>query len=291
MENRAICEDNKSFDIYLVKVNDQTVYGCEKKERAKEIVDRLNKIFLDPHRDLDFITPSYINNKYVVCCPKVRKNVGEVTYLFDTSNGARGFRSYPAKLYESSNWSDSVYPEEQTAILEISHSATAPWHEALTIANSIRSAVKLNFPDALGNENITQLKKPDNYSGEIANIISQSAKCEYYGVPCQGTQPGRTSPCPEIGFNAQNILNTNTYNEEVFHPQDLTAAITPTSNWFDNYLNKYIRVTNLADEKKSIVVRVTDMAPRGKGIELSYRAWVEIGRPSGPDTVKLELMK
>lgn len=47
-----------------------------------------------------------------------------------------------------------------------------------------------------------------------------------------------------------------------------------------------MRVTNLSNNK-SIVVRVTDIAPPGKGIELSYRAWDSIGRPSGDNTVSI----
>lgn len=291
MNNLAILEYNASFEIYSVKVNDLTVYGNEDKAKAELVVKRLNRIFGDENRDLDFITPSFAAGKYIVCCPRVRLDIGEQTYLYDASNGARGWRSYPAKLYEPTNWVDSELPSKQTAILEIEESSKAPWYNALVIANSIRAAIKLNYPAANGNESCKQLNKPNNISSDISIIISEGAHCEYYGVPCQGTRPGRTSPCPEIGFDAGNILNPFTEIGEVFHPQDLTAAITPSYNWHGNYMNMFIKVTNLADPSKSIVVRVTDRAPARKGIELTYRAWVEIGRPVGTNSVRLELMK
>ena len=104
------------------------------------------------------------------------------------------------------------------------------------------------------------------------------------------TQPGKTSTCPEIGFLAQNILSAMTANGEVFHPQGLTAAMTSTNSWNTTYRNKFVKVTNLSNTSKSIVVKVTDTAPANRGIELSYRAWVSIGKPSGANSVKIELM-
>lgn len=289
MANTATTVYNHNYMIYEVKVNGITVYGTESASQANTIRDRLNRIFSDSNRDLDFITPSYANGYYVVCCPKVRGNVGEVTYLYDT-NGSDGWRSYPEKLYEPTNWADSSSASGQTAILTISSLVTAPWHSALYTANLIRSAISLNFNDASGSASCRQLYVPSNTGGTVASTISSSARCDFYGVPCQGTQPGTTSSCPELGYAAQNILNTTTGIGEVFHPQDLTAAITSSNSWSVLYRNKFVKVTNLSDTSKSIVVRITDTAPAGKGIELSYRAWASIGKPSGNGTVKIELM-
>ncbi|HBB29412.1 MAG TPA: hypothetical protein DC000_09235 [Clostridiales bacterium] len=96
---------------------------------------------------------------------------------------------------------------------------------------------------------------------------------------------------PELGFSAQNILNTftSTATNEVFHPQDLTAALTTSNDLFWNYVGKFVKVTNISTYK-SIIVKITDAAPSGKGIELAYRPWVEIGRPLGNGAVKVELM-
>ncbi|SCY89526.1 RlpA-like double-psi beta-barrel domain-containing protein [Alkaliphilus peptidifermentans] len=291
MSNSATATYNSNFQIYEVKVNEKMVFGTDNSTQANTIRDRLNRIFADPNRDLDFITPSYANGSYVVCCPKVRSNVNEITYLYDTSNGSNGWRHYKEKLYEPTNWADSTSASGQTSILTISNSTTAPWYNALHTANLIRSAIKLNFNDALGRSTCRQLEVPSNTKATVARVISNSARCDVYGIPCQGTEPGKTSACSELGWRAQNISNTYTWiDTEVFHPQDLTAAMTSTNNWHSTYKNKFVKVTNLSNTSKSIIVKVTDKAPAGKGIELSYRAWVEIGRPLDNNSVKIELM-
>ncbi|KXG75854.1 hypothetical protein [Thermotalea metallivorans] len=243
MPNSATVAYNSNYGIYEVKVNGKVVYGTENSTQANTIKDRLNRIFTDSNRDLDFITPSYANGSYVVCCPKVRSNVNEITYLYDTSDGSNGWRHYKEKLYEPTHWADSTSASGQTAILTISNSTTAPWYNALYTANLIRSAITLNFNDAGGNITCRQLKVPSNTKGTVVSVISNSARCDVYGVPCQGTEPGTTSACPELGYRAQNILNTTTLSGEVFHPQDLTAAITSSDNWYTLYNNKFVKVT------------------------------------------------
>lgn len=289
MSNSAVTSYNSNFDVYEVKVNGIMVNGYTSSSTANTVRDRLNRIFSDSNRDLDFITPSYNGTNYVVCCPKVRKNVGEKTYFYDNSNNASS-NYYPEKLYEPTNWENSSSSDHQTAILEIDSSVTAPWDSALIVANLIRSAIKLNFSDAAGRRDCAQLSRPSNNDSSVDKTIADKARCEYYGVPCQGSTSGTTSPCPEIGFSAENILNKTTGIGEVFHPQDLTAAMTSSNSWSSLYRNKYVKVTNRANSK-SIVVRITDTAPANKGIELSYRAWATIGKPAGANTVKIELMR
>ncbi|WP_374214157.1 RlpA-like double-psi beta-barrel domain-containing protein [Candidatus Desulfosporosinus nitrosoreducens] len=68
------------------------------------------------------------------------------------------------------------------------------------------------------------------------------------------------------------MLNATTGNGEVFHLQCLTAAMNSTNSWNSTYRNKFVKVTNLSNTSKSIVVKVTDTAPANRGIELSYRA-------------------
>lgn len=287
-DNNATVTYESGLQTYYVRVNGTMVYATDDKSRADIIASRLNALFSDKDRDLDFITPSFANGMYVVTCPLVRKNVGQVTYLYDT-NGSDGWRSYPEKLYEPTNWNDTR-DKNQTAITTILTSeSTRPWYSALSIANNIRRAINLNFPDANGNTKCKELITPSNTGSTPISVISNSAICDYYGLPCQGTEPGTHSTCPEIGFPAENILNVYTRNGEVFHPQGLTAAMTPTNKWSTDYMNKFVKVTNLSNSK-SIIVRVTDEAPANRGIELSYRAWVEIGKPSGANSVKIELM-
>lgn len=289
MSNLASVSYNPNYNLYEVTINGIMINAYESSTTANTIKDRLNLNFNDSNRDLDFITPSHNGTNYVVCCPKVKMNIGEKTYLYDsTSNASNNY--YPEKLYESTNWNDSTSSSSQTAILEIDNSCTAPWYDALVIANSIRSAINLNFHDAAGHSNCTQLFTPQNNNSSIASTIAASTRCDFYGIPCQGTEPGINSNCPELGYPAENISNVTTGIGEVFHPQDLTAAMTTTNNWSSLYRNKYVKVTNLSDASKSIIVRITDTAPANKGIELSYRAWAVIGKPCGNNTVKIELM-
>lgn len=274
-------------DIYGLYINGKYITS-DTFSRVDAIKIRLNYIFSDRNRDLDFITPSYYNGQYVVVCPRVRKNVGQVTYLYDT-NSSDGWRQYPEKLYEPTVW-DNSGGTNQTAILTAS--GAIPWAEALSLANSIRAAVVPNFASALGDNPLKPLIVPTNRGASVQSVISSSAYAAFYGHPCQGTQPGTVSgSCSGYSdLNSyQNILNVNTGSGEVLHPVDLTCAMTSTNNWNSTYRNKFIKVTNRSNNQ-SIIVKVTDTAPANTGVELTYRAWVSIGKPSGSGTVKIELM-
>ncbi|MDO3408543.1 hypothetical protein QWJ34_02045 [Saccharibacillus sp. CPCC 101409] len=265
---------------YNLLVNSSFIYSGTLSQ-MNAIRDRLNYIFSDTNRDLDFITPSYANGSYVVSCPRVRKNTGQVTYLYSGS-------SYPEKLYEPSNW-ENTGGVGQTAILTITDSST-PWVSALLIANRLRNAVIPNFSGADGSNPLKALIVPSNKLAS-SSIISSNASCEFYGHPCQGTNPGTTSS--DCGYgdltSYQNILNVTVGNGEVLHPGDLTCAMTSSNSWSSLYRNKFIKVINKASNQ-SIVVRVTDTAPANRGVELTYRAWVSIGKPMGSNTVQIELM-
>ena len=139
MANTATRVYNSTTKKYDIKVNGNTVYSLANSGQATTITDRLNRIFGDTNRDLDFITPSYTGSSYVVCCPKVRKNAGQKTYLKDGS-------SIAMKLYENTIWNDDTSNNaNQTAILTIPSGTVAPWYEALKIANKIRDYVTGNF--------------------------------------------------------------------------------------------------------------------------------------------------
>ncbi|MEK3763263.1 septal ring lytic transglycosylase RlpA family protein [Paenibacillus sp. FSL P4-0338] len=275
-------------DVYGLYINGKYIVG-DTFSRVDAVKQRLNYIFADPNRDLDFITPSYENGQYVISCPRVRRNVGQVTYLYDT-NGSDGWKQHPSKLYEPTHWSNSGASTTQTAIMTAS--GPMPWHNALLTANQIRAAVNPNFASAAGDNPLKALVAPTNTGASVQSVISSSARCDFYGHPCQGTAAGTTSPSCS-GYSDlsayQNISNTTVGNGEVLHPVDLTCAMTSTNSWSSTYRNKYIKVTNLSNNQ-SIVVRVTDTAPANRGVELTYRAWVGIGKPSGANSVKIELM-
>jgi len=283
MANTATVVYNSAAPGYDVRVNGTAVTTRTSSAEANLIRDRLNLIFSDTNRDLDFITPTYANGSYAVCCPLVRKNAGQTTYF--ASGG-----SHPEKLYESTNWSDSGIAATQSAILTIPSGATAPWYDALAIANLIRKSISLNFNDANGKSSCQQLVVPANKKATVASVISASAQLEYYGEQCQGSTSAASVACPHTGISVQKIQNPYTFNGEVFHPQGLTAAMTSTNNWNTTYKDKFVKVTNLANTSKSIVVRVTDKAPANKGIELSFRAFQELGASNGVGKVKIELM-
>ncbi len=284
MANTATSNYNTNEGIYEVKVNGTVVAGRSNSSEATTIKDRLNKIFSDPNRDLDFIIPSYVNGQYVICCPLVRKNQGHKTYFYDTTSNATN-NYYDEKLYEPTNWQDGSTAALQSAIMTIPSTVTAPWYDALVTANLIRKSITLNSADASGSTSCRQLIKPTNIKS-TSTVVSNSVSGQVYGVPCQGTQAGTTSICPELGYPAQNILSAVCSNGEVFHPQDLVCALTLSNSWSSTYRNKFIKITNTSTNK-SIVVRVVDTAPANKGVELSYRAWISIDKPS---TVKFEVM-
>lgn len=274
-------------NIYGLYVNGSYIMSAEY-SRVDAVKTRLNYIFSDPNRDLDFITPSFANDYYVVSCPLVRQNVNDITYLYDT-DGSNGWRNYPEKLYEPTNWSN-VGTQDQSAIVTMT-SSYSPWVDAILIANKIREAVIPNFASAKGDTQLTPLILPDNQNNAVASVVSSSAYSAFYGHPCQGTDPGTYSnDCGYADLSSyQNILNVTSGSGEVFHPGDLTCALTSTNNWNTLYRNKFLKVTNLSNNN-SIVVKATDTAPPNKGVELTYRAWVSIGKPSGSNTVKVELM-
>jgi len=213
--------------------------------------------------ELGIPTPNQLRKTRKGRAGKMQAHWGDATY-------------YPEKLYESTNWQDSTTPAEQTAIatiLSTDQPNQPPWVTALEYANNIRGVINLNFNDAVGRSQCQNLYVPSNISDSVTSVISNSARCDVYGVPCQGTQPGTYSDCPELGFPAENIASTHTGSftgTEVFHPQDLTAALTSSNNWYSNYKGKFIKVTNISNGMW-IVVRVTDQAPAGTGVELAYR--------------------
>lgn len=269
-----------------VYVNNILVYTCPTAADATSMKNALNDILGDTNRDLDFVTPTYIEgtNQYAVCCPLVRANQNEVTYFFNDS-----YPKVSRKLYNTSNASVFTGKSKRTLIYKIPSSVSAPWHEALILANNIRYAAKLHYNCLKENSPhlLQKLVDPTNTSNVVDKVISTSCSCQFYGHPDQGTQQGANSWSSSMGCWVQNISSPICGNADVLHPQDITAAMTSTNKWNTTYKNKYVKVTT-SDGKKSIVVRVTDTAPANKGIELTWRAYHALGKPS---CVRVELMK
>ncbi|MDR1589053.1 MAG: septal ring lytic transglycosylase RlpA family protein [Oscillospiraceae bacterium] len=272
MANTATATYNSLIPGYEIKVNNSFVLIRTAQSEAFTIRDRLNLIFSDANRDLEFITASYTSGLYVVCGPLVRHNTGDTTYF-------NGNQSVPEKVYETTNWSDSGTASTQSAIVTITGTGSTPWLEAFQIANRIRAAINLNFNTIDGNSTCSTFVEPANKQSAVASVISSSAILQYYAAPTQGTTP------------TGNNLNKNVLNGEVLHSQDLTAAMTSTGQWHTLYQNKFVKVTNLQNVSKSLVVRVTDQAPTNQGIELTYRGYLELGSPgTGANKVKIELL-
>ena len=283
MANNATRVYNSTTKQYDIKVNGSTVYSLANSSQATTITARLNRIFADTNRDLDFITPSYINGSYVVCCPKVRKNAGQRTYLKDGSSVAM-------KLYENTIWNDDTSNNaNQTAILTIPSSATAPWHEAMTVANKIRDYVKANFNPLHGAQYIYRLQNPTNTATTVAKTLYTNADCNMFGEICQGVVNNDSHKCIHdyYGGVVERISGVLTANNEVFHPMDLLAAMSASD--YNKYNRKYVKVTY---GTKSIVVHVvTSMPSSASGIELSFAAWQALGYPPcNAGNVKIALM-
>lgn len=292
-------------NMHIVRVNNQEVHRLGSAQRANLMVERLNRIFKDKKRDLDFITPTFVRttgraevgNFYAVCCPIIRDGVG-ITHFHPVGR----HRPINRFLYETTNWKDSENVSEQTAIIGFGRDGgSKPWVTALQVANNIRSAIKLYFPDA-GKGKRTDQKKcyplhlPEKVNNVVERVLVARGECRHYGHPCQGKRPGTHSPnCREIGrpenialpySNLFVLRQPDTF--EVLHGQDLTCAV--KNDWYRSYKNRFLRVTNLAT-RESIVVRVTDIGPSMTGVELTNAAWNAISRAAGPGTVKVELLR
>ncbi|MGB8954943.1 MAG: hypothetical protein WCC10_06180 [Tumebacillaceae bacterium] len=204
-------------------------------------------------------------------------------------------------MYPVAECTDSDDPTKQTAILELyGNDSPAPWALALTMVNRIRRGIELHFPDASGIRKhptrCYELNVPPNRSGTVEKLLAAKAYCAVYAHPCQGKGSGSHAPkCVELGYPPENIINPFTAFSaepdqlEVLHGSDLTCAITRSNARYTQYKNRFIRVTNLSNGL-SVVVRVTDEAPRGRGVELTYAAWKAIGGPVDYNSVKVELM-
>lgn len=283
MANAASNVYNSTTKLYDIKVNNATVYSLSSSSQAATITARMNRIFADTNRDLDFITPSYVNGSYVVCCPKVRKNAGQKTYLHDGTSVAM-------KLYENTIWNDDTTNNaNQTAILTIPSTESAPWYKALMAANAIRNYVTANFTPLHGSKSIYRLQAPSNVSASTARTLYTKANCNMFGEICQGVYNDDSHKCSHsyYGAKVERISGKMTANGEVFHPMDLVAAMSAAD--YNMYNKKYMKVTY---GSKSIVVRiVTSMPSSASGIELSFAAWQALGYPScNNGNVTIQLM-
>ncbi len=265
MSNTVTIKNNKS-----IYINNTFVYTCSSVAKANEFKERLTVIFKDTSFDLDFITPTHYENSYAVCFARVMKNSGK-TYFYNDAHPVVERRLYTPSLHK---------------LYEIDSSVSAPWHEALKLANAIRNAATLNYDSVreTSKSSLLKLAVPTNTSSNVSKVISSSCSVQFYGHPDQGTEQGATSYSSSLGYRVENIAKPYCGNGDVLHPCDLTAAMTSTNGWSSTYKNKYVKVTN---GSKSIVVRITDVAPAGKGIELTWRAYELLGKPQN---AKIELM-
>lgn len=179
--------------------------GYNPGQRAEITADRLNTIFADAKRDLDFITPAWIGGDYVVASAHVRRGDGQVT-----------FKSYPNTIYED------LYDTNLNSICTVTAAdATAysmtPAALALSWARNIRGALQSSDLNCLGEpvKSSRQLVVPSqSYSG------NKNVTATYYGA-------------------GEQLLNPYTSNGEIFHTCDLTIA----SGLSDLPRNCWVKIT------------------------------------------------
>lgn len=265
---------DSTLGVYRVDINGKKGVSFVSQSDANTFKQRMDGLFSDPNRDLECITPSHNGSNYIIVCPLVRRNAGKYTYTTSAGHVSR-------QMYEPTYSNDSKN-KDQTLLYVVGSANTAPWNDALVIANIIRSCVNVHFANAGGNSTCPPLKVPTNTSGTVASVIkSGSIAYAYYGDPDQGNS-----------VNSNNkIYSFTTANGDILHPCDLTCALTSTGSWHTTYRNKFIKVTNL-DNNKSIVLRATDQAPAGMGVEPTYRPHKILNLTSGQGkNIKLELMR
>ena len=283
---------------YSLYINKYPIAICtdSNSTRINTIRDRLNVLFSDTNRDLDFITPSIEDNygSYVVCCPRVRRNIGQKTYLYHTESNPQNYY-IGEKLYEDTVFDTTLNSTTITGILTVTETSR-PWYWALVYANRIREAVYLNFAAAINNEfriRCNPFTMPSN-TGTTSSTLISAPYLSSYGNVCQGSEPGETSTCDcGTGYpnTVQNILNTSTSNNETFHPLGLTAAM--SENMLNSYINKFVKVTSVSDPTFSVVVRITDNGGNVSNsyIEVCDRVYRFLGKPgTGTGHVTVELM-
>ena len=174
-------------------------------QRAEVTAGRLNTIFADTKRELDFITPAWISSDYVVASAHVRRGDGQLT-----------FKNYPYTIYED------LYDTNLNLICTVTTAdATSygmnPAALALNWARNIRGALQSSDLNCL-NEHVNssrQLIVPtQSYVG------NKNVTATYYGM-------------------GEQLLNPYTSNGEIFHTCDLTIA----SGLSDLPRNCWVKVT------------------------------------------------
>lgn len=231
------------------------------KNRATIICNTLNNLFDNyPGADLDFITPSYMNNCYVVAWSGVKWFEDKSFSTTTTNHGTTYENLYASCQINNAHYDDnyaySSRADNFMVLATVTNDDTQAygipaWELALKWANAIRSPIngwncgKDCTKQSVFEENfaltIPQLKTPTQSISQTASNLG----CTIYGL-------GEKLP----GFNTGNM--------DLFHTCDLTIAQSPYRKL--GY-NKWVKITY---NGKSVVARVTDQSslPENK-IDLS----------------------
>lgn len=246
-----------------VLVNNTTVMGLTTASgtadinRASIIADRLNTIFGQSTRDLDFITVGYVNGYYALIASDVYRGSGPTWFV----DNYCGFQCAP---YEDVNGdrkiSENLYSDQVTLIATVTDADTTSrqWEHAFAWAQNVRGAI--NAIDALGNS-VGTLPSASR-TIESPGTVLASGEGAFFGLPTQGTSK----------YDADNICcATLNSGQEIFHPMDLIVAMN-NSSW----RNKWVEVEYPATGKR-VVCRAIDYSPRAA--ELSNGAAKAVGYP------------
>lgn len=212
-------------------------------QRAQIIRDRLNNLFDNyPGTDLDFITPSYMGDNYVVGWSGVQWFENK-SYCTQTRNGGTTYENLYAAC--ANDYCNYPYASRDNFMLlasvtadDVKAAGVPAWELALTWANEIRyisngwNCIKDSTdPSHYGNtpRTIAKLKVPS------ANIPAQTVNvgCTIYGI-------------------GETLNQFTTGNGDIFHTCDLTIA--ESAQRIFGY-TKWIKLTY---NGKSVVAKVTD---------------------------------
>lgn len=235
-----------------------TASGTPDTSRAATVRDRLNTIFNQSNRDLDFITSGYVDGYYALIAANVYRGEGPTWYVHNYCSNLECAPFLDANGDRKIN--QNMYSDQVTLLATVTPADTSSrqWELAFQWAQNVRGAI--NATNALG-KSVGRLPAASRTT-EAAGTTLASGNGAYYGLPTQGTSK----------HNPSNICCTTTNSgREIFHPMEPTVAMV-NSTW----RNKWVEVQY---ETKRIVCRATDYSPRAA--EVSNGAAKALGYPGG----------
>lgn len=257
--------------------------------RASTVAQRLDAIFGNTARDLDFITPTFYNGNHEVVCADVTYPNGCTCFACDnlsssncpnvnTATCSGQTQGLPENIYDTDNSTNDLSGSQAYIVTATSADVSATgqdaWALTLQWANNARAALIAGSAYGPCGHEVSTLQ-PATGTGLPTDTLIVQATGSFYGDPNSPYYQG------ECG-GSNNICSLKMANGDVFHTCDVTVAV--PSSYYSTYKNEWVRVYYGSN---SVVARITDVSPSGD-IDLAYEGVAQpLGFPgSGTITLK-----